>query len=185
VPKLQGVLRARTGGDTPAIVPQSGTAALDTGSVASEIAVALISGVVGLTTGAIGSLFAPWANWGVEKRRLRRAGRLERISEWRSGVAVLRRAELADGKPQQVAKRASLGDRITERVQYVSVEPDPDLANVQTKPWYGTLRRELSKKTVRQLAELSAQPVQQRLGAIPDRLDEEINRLERDNWKLV
>lgn len=130
-------------------------------------------------------LVAPWANWGIEQRRLRRAIRLERISEWRSGVAVLRRAELEDGKSQRVAKRATLRDRITDPIEYVNVVPDPDLANVQTKPWYGTLRRELSGKTVRQIAALSAEPLQQRLSAVPDKLDEEINRLERDKWQLV
>jgi hypothetical protein len=80
---------------------------------------------------------------------------------------------LANGASERAAFRNLLGltvcafcpaqyrdsrDRITERVQYVSVVPDPDLANVQTRPWYGTLRRELSKKTIRQLAELSAHP---------------------------
>lgn len=153
--------------------------------MALEIVVALIGGGAGLATGAIGSLVAPWANWGIEQRRLRRAIRLERISEWRSGVAVLRRAELEDGKSQRVAKRATLRDRITDPIEYVNVVPDPDLANVQTKPWYGTLRRELSGKTVRQIAALSAEPLQQRLSAVPDKLDEEINRLERDKWQLV
>ena len=30
---------------------------------------AIIAGLVGLITGAIGSLIAPWVQWGVEKRR--------------------------------------------------------------------------------------------------------------------
>jgi hypothetical protein len=54
--------------------------------MASEIIVAVIGGGVGLATGIVGSLFAPWANWGVEKRRLRHAGRVERIKEWREGA---------------------------------------------------------------------------------------------------
>jgi hypothetical protein len=56
---------------------------------AYEVPVALISGGVGLTTGAIGSLFAPWANWGVEKRRLKHQRRVDRIKEWRDGVKNL------------------------------------------------------------------------------------------------
>ena len=155
----------------------------DTGGVASDIAVAFIGGGAGLLTGAvtgtISSLIAPWANWGIEKKRLARERRVERIKEWRDGVKDLRNAQHEDGKLKQVPKPASLGDRVTERIQYASVVPDPDLVNVCTKPWFRTLRRELSKKTVRQIAVLTAQPLQQRLGALPDRLDEEINRIER------
>lgn len=158
-------------------------------SVATEIIVAAISAGVGLATGALGSLVAPWANWGVEKRRLCRASRVERIQEWRSGVAALRSAESEDGKPKQVPKRtpltASLGDRTTERPQYVTVVPDSDLVNVQTKRWFRQLQRELSMKTRRRIENLTAQPLQQRLGALPDLLDEEINRIERNNWKLI
>jgi hypothetical protein len=33
------------------------------------IYVAVIGGLSGLITGAIGSLVAPWVNWGIEKRR--------------------------------------------------------------------------------------------------------------------
>ncbi|MGD1173772.1 hypothetical protein ACKUVQ_10855 [Mycobacterium seoulense] len=153
--------------------------------MASEIVLALISGGTGFATGAVGSLFAPWANWGIEKRRLRRTSRVDRISQWRSGVAMLRRAEPEHGIPQQVAKPASLGDRITERYQYITRTPDPDLVDVYTKPWFRQLRRELSRKTLRQIAAMTAQPVQQRIGDLPDRLEEEINRLERDKWHLV
>jgi hypothetical protein len=58
-------------------------------AVASEIAIALIGGGAGLVTGTIGSLFAPWSQWGVEKQRLRREGRLGKLIEWRSGIAEL------------------------------------------------------------------------------------------------
>jgi hypothetical protein len=57
--------------------------------VASEIVVAAISGGTGLAAGVVGSLIAPWASWGVEKRRLRRAGRVQRIEEWRKGAYQL------------------------------------------------------------------------------------------------
>lgn len=50
---------------------------------------ALVGGGVGLVTGAVASLIAPWANWGIEKRKLRRAGRVERIREWRAGASQL------------------------------------------------------------------------------------------------
>ncbi len=62
-------------------------------------------------------------------------------------------------------KRSSLGDRVTERTQYATVVPHPDLANVYTKSWFRTLASELSKKTVRQIEELTTHPLQQRLRA--------------------
>ena len=46
----------------------------------------VIAGVVGLISGAIGSLIAPWVQWGVEKKRLRRASRQDQIAAWRTAV---------------------------------------------------------------------------------------------------
>jgi hypothetical protein len=46
----------------------------------------IIAGIVGLITGAIGSLIAPWVQWGIEKRRLRRESRREHITVWRTAV---------------------------------------------------------------------------------------------------
>lgn len=34
-----------------------------------EIYTAIISGVIGLITGAVGSLIAPWVHWGIEKKK--------------------------------------------------------------------------------------------------------------------
>ncbi len=53
----------------------------------SDTLTALIAAVVGLLSGAVGSLLAPWANWGVEKRRKRFDARHEIISRGRQAVA--------------------------------------------------------------------------------------------------
>ena len=44
---------------------------------------AIIAGIVGLIAGAIGSLIAPWVQWGVEKRRKRLERRSALIQHWR------------------------------------------------------------------------------------------------------
>jgi hypothetical protein len=44
---------------------------------------AIIAGLVGLVTGAIGSLIAPWVQWGVEKRRKKFERRTALIQRWR------------------------------------------------------------------------------------------------------
>lgn len=43
----------------------------------------LISGIIGLITGALGSLVAPWVNWGIEKRKMRIEARRNLIEEAR------------------------------------------------------------------------------------------------------
>ena len=43
----------------------------------------LIPGVLGLIGGAIGSLIAPWVNWGIEKRREKLNRRRKFIISWR------------------------------------------------------------------------------------------------------
>jgi hypothetical protein len=51
------------------------------------IITALIAGAVGLLTGAIGSLIAPWVNWGIEKRRKRHDNRARLINTWRAVIS--------------------------------------------------------------------------------------------------
>ena len=41
---------------------------------------------IGLIGGIIGSIFAPWVNWRIEKRRLKLAHRTELIKEWRTFI---------------------------------------------------------------------------------------------------
>lgn len=47
----------------------------------------LTAAITGLVAGAAGSILAPWSQWGVEKRRLRRVERQQRITEWRQMIA--------------------------------------------------------------------------------------------------
>jgi hypothetical protein len=47
----------------------------------------IIAGTIGLITGAIGSLVAPWINWGIEKRRKRNERRIELIGTWRKIIS--------------------------------------------------------------------------------------------------
>ncbi|SRX93244.1 hypothetical protein MSP7336_01480 [Mycobacterium shimoidei] len=54
--------------------------------MASEVWAAVIGGVAGLATGALGSVIAPWVNWGIEKRRSDRQHRRDLVKAWREGV---------------------------------------------------------------------------------------------------
>lgn len=42
--------------------------------------------LIGLVSGTIGSLVAPWVNWGIEKRRLKLERRAKQIVEWRQFI---------------------------------------------------------------------------------------------------
>jgi hypothetical protein len=55
-----------------------------------EILVATIAAVTGLISGVIGSLFAPWVHWGVEKRRKRQENRAELVRLWRQVIGERR-----------------------------------------------------------------------------------------------
>ena len=44
----------------------------------------LISAALGLVTGIVGSLAAPWAQWGIERRRRQLDRRSELITHWRT-----------------------------------------------------------------------------------------------------
>lgn len=48
---------------------------------------AVISAAAGLIAGVIGSLIAPWVNWGIEKRRARMNGRRDLVRSAREMIA--------------------------------------------------------------------------------------------------
>lgn len=47
---------------------------------------AIVGGGAGIITGSLSSLFAPWVNWGIEKRRRKLEGRIELIHKWREMI---------------------------------------------------------------------------------------------------
>lgn len=64
----------------------------------ATVQVAIIAGVVGLITGAIGSLVAPWANWLVEKKKQKLAYRRQLISDARTAISSIILQSVYDGK---------------------------------------------------------------------------------------
>ncbi len=157
----------------------------DTPTMASEIVVALIGGGAGMATGVVGSLFAPWANWGVEKRRLARQRRIERIEEWRAGVAELLADEHRHGVPVRRLVPLHEQGNIAAPPRYEMVVPHHGLINLLSKSWWGTLKLELSDHDRRELEALNSQPIEQRIGVLPQMLTEQINDIERNVWELL
>jgi hypothetical protein len=56
--------------------------------VDQAIVTTIIGAVAGLISGTLGSLIAPWANWGIEKRRNLRESRRTLLNETRELVAA-------------------------------------------------------------------------------------------------
>jgi hypothetical protein len=149
--------------------------------VASEIVVAVIGGVAGLVTGTAGSLTAPWAQWGVEKRRMQRQRRVDLIAEWRAGIDALRAAEdeAAPHLPFPGAPGRTGGYMVVS-----TGAPDPPETRDTRQNWYETLSPHLSKDAHESLKALRGQKVAERTGKIPDLLRAEVARVERD-WTLI
>lgn len=74
----------------------------------------IIAGLVGLISGAIGSLIAPWVQWGVEKRRMRFERRTALIQSWRE---ILSNDEFERGMLLNNPTYGSLRDLLTEKVR--------------------------------------------------------------------
>jgi hypothetical protein len=132
--------------------------------------VALIGGgaglVTGAVTGAISAIIAPWAKWGVDKKRLAQERRVERIKEWRDGVGHLDWQEDHHGQT---------GAWDTQLIS----------ADIHSQSWYVTLRPEMAREVVDQVEKLNDQPVPSRRGKISKLVKHEITRIEREKWKLV
>ncbi len=46
----------------------------------------IVPAIIGFLTGVLGTLFAPWVNWGIEKRRKKLEYRQELIKSWRKDI---------------------------------------------------------------------------------------------------
>ncbi len=51
-----------------------------------NIITAIIAAIAGLLAGLVGSVLAPWVNWGIEKRKERLANRRANVEKWREMV---------------------------------------------------------------------------------------------------
>jgi len=143
----------------------------------SEIAVALISGgsaLGGAIVGSSGAIIASQVAQRAEKRRRRQESRAALIAQWRNDIRQLRNAE-----SNQLARNEE------NKNQGQPEEPDPP----EVDPWqhYEPLRRlrhELPHHAVGRVDELRRMPIQDRIGQIPDLLEEEVLHIERKKWKL-
>jgi len=121
---------------------------------------AIVGAVAGIITGSIGSLFAPWANYGVEKRKQRLAHRRELVAKWRIMLSRL----INDPEPGVILGRALL-----QETDYMSL-----------KPHLSTFIIERIKSATRSTERVGG-PIST---DIYRHLIEEVNKIEK-KWKLV
>ena len=56
--------------------------------MSSPLPTIVISAGVGLLSGIVGSLVAPWVHWGIEKRRFRLQSRRNLVQEWKRALDI-------------------------------------------------------------------------------------------------
>jgi hypothetical protein len=71
---------------------------------------AIVGGIAGVVTGSISAVVAPWANWGIEKRRHSRESRKQIIQSARRIVVEYRRGL------QTTFKDTPLGSALARRM---------------------------------------------------------------------
>jgi hypothetical protein len=115
--------------------------------------------VIALVSGGVGSLIAPWAQWGIEKRREDRAAHRHLIERWRVGLAEW--------------ERDPVGPELW---------PTPALAH---RDWYQSLRTHLSVVTRTDIEDTHGYGPLDEHGKSRyyDLLSEAIDRMER-TWGL-
>lgn len=74
----------------------------------------LISSIAGVITGAIGSMAAPWANWGIEKKRTLQTRRVALIEETRK--------LLNDPPSRQEFRRSELYSRLKPHLDQKTIK---------------------------------------------------------------
>lgn len=79
-----------------------------------KLIAAIIGGLAGILTGLVSSFLAPWANWGIEKRRQKLMHRKELVKSWRAMIAN----QISNPETGKWNKRALL-----ERPEYMSLRP--------------------------------------------------------------
>ena len=83
----------------------------------------ILAPIFGFIAGAAGSIFAPWVNWGIEKRRARLAAQREVIVKWRQmiqSIAVTRNEAVARGEDSENRSVATL---LESREDFYSLKP--------------------------------------------------------------
>lgn len=125
---------------------------------------AIIGGLAGLVTGAVGSLVAPWVALKVEHQRQVHADRRQRVAEWRAGLASVE-ANLTPGRNPFI-QGAFVGE-----------------------PWFATLRPHLDPATVNGWESPGARYIHfneagSRRDGVAMQLADEIDRIARE-WDVV
>jgi hypothetical protein len=73
--------------------------------VSDTLIAAIVGAVAGIITGSIGSLFAPWATWGIEKRKQKLARQRELVDKWRVMLSEIQHPEDTHGQLGSVLSR--------------------------------------------------------------------------------
>lgn len=112
----------------------------------SSLLTAIIGGIAGLITGAIGSLIAPWVHWGIEKKRYRRDRRAELVKQWRE---ILLKEDFSRSDLLNHPLYGPLRELLKDEIKIILERPTNhlvvDLNSSTNSPDRDTIRREIAR----------------------------------------
>lgn len=133
--------------------------------------------VGGFIAGGFGSIAAPWATWGVEKRRLKREGHLALVTQWRAGLEDFAANEAGVGASDRHAEFVTLNTKAWFRSLTAHAAPDA------VAQWHND-----GKATMQDNSPVVMPTIMVVLGAVSnhfvDQISTEIRRIER-SWDLT
>lgn len=103
----------------------------------------LLIAIIGFAGGLLATFMAPWANWGIEKMRMRQHSRKETIASWRQMLnRVVKEEEYSDTghlsfllqqEPDYLRLKAFLSPDVEDMLAQGEVEPEYALEAVQSE----------------------------------------------------
>jgi hypothetical protein len=102
--------------------------------MSDTVLAAIVGAVAGIITGSIGSLFAPWANWGIEKRKQKLAYQRELVIKWR---AMIEEVAHKNSLPDEDENYAPVDYSIDRHRDFYSLKPHlkKTLGRDSGEPW--------------------------------------------------
>lgn len=76
----------------------------------------IVTAIIGFVAGVIGTLVAPWVNWGIEKRRIRQHNRKDAIANWRQVISRV-------AKEQEYTDAGELEFLLHQEPEYLNLKP--------------------------------------------------------------
>jgi hypothetical protein len=139
------------------------------------VTAAIVGAIAGIITGSISSLIAPWANWGIEKRKQKLAYRRELIGKWRKMIQ-----DVLYDYNNRVSDYTFRG-LLEEHEDYYSLKPHLNAETINLVTQIGGIRN-IADPEARRAARTADE--NSKIGNVINNLTNEVSKIERE-WDLI